>query len=156
MGSRFFDVFFFFAFLIAFFKLRLMVGLDFFKIIHGPFLHPPPAHRRATQRHTEQTTLHTLISTCTMVQLVALLPSCKKVMGLTPSQGFFCMEVCMFSPCMRGVLWLPPTVQKHDCKVDWVLSIALRYKSELFTFNHYVSNHCCHNPNVFPVIFPSP
>ncbi|MED6268837.1 hypothetical protein CHARACLAT_026649 [Characodon lateralis] len=51
------------------------------------------------------------------VQLVAL--SCQqKVLGSTPGRGSFCMEFAC-SPCAcvcsLQVLWVPPTVQKHDC-----------------------------------------
>ncbi|MEQ2309341.1 hypothetical protein AMECASPLE_037658 [Ameca splendens] len=55
---------------------------------------------------------------CIVVQLVALLPCNKKVLGSTPSMESFCMEFAC-SPCVGvGSHWVvqhPPTVQKHDC-----------------------------------------
>jgi len=41
--------------------------------------------------------------------------------GFDFQPGVFLHGVCMFFLCMVGslwVLWLPPTVQKHDCQVN--------------------------------------
>ncbi|MEQ2237686.1 hypothetical protein ILYODFUR_025619 [Ilyodon furcidens] len=55
---------------------------------------------------------------CTVAQLVALLPCSKKVLGLIPGWGSFCMEFACVLPMHAWVLWvlrLPPTVQRYAC-----------------------------------------
>ncbi|MEQ2304307.1 hypothetical protein AMECASPLE_025694 [Ameca splendens] len=54
----------------------------------------------------------------TVAKLLALLPCSEMVLGLTPSQGSFCMGFAGSPRVGVGflrVLRLPPTVQKHDC-----------------------------------------
>ncbi|MED6267350.1 hypothetical protein CHARACLAT_011311 [Characodon lateralis] len=44
-----------------------------------------------------------------------LLPCSKKVPGLNPGQGSLCIEFACSPHTCLGSLWLPPTIQKHDC-----------------------------------------
>ncbi|MEQ2240890.1 hypothetical protein ILYODFUR_019723 [Ilyodon furcidens] len=56
---------------------------------------------------------------CVVVQLVALLPCSKKVMGLTPSLGSLLHGVCMFSLWMHG-FYLGTPASSHSMTVRFI------------------------------------